>query len=387
MKGSTRLLGFLAMFLMFGLSAFAGDGSQFNYQGRVLVQGFPYTGPGQMKVAILATTGTSTVYSLWSNDGSSVAGAEPTGAFGVTATGGVFDVMLGDSDLMQEIPAIIFNRDDELKVRVWFNDGTHGFQQLTPDRRITNPRRLGLTRVKSPLVIFVSSIDGDDMNDGLTTKTAKRTVGAALDMLPRSIYANTTVTLAAGTYTPFYIRGFADIHNTLVISGDKIHNPTQGQALDVTVNGNGGTGISIAESMNIRLEGVAVTGGYAGLEADGAEITCRRCRASGNSLAGFWAQHNSFMIVDYCYATANGRGFQVEASSTMTMGSSIAEGNGTGLLAYWNSNVCFVSSILRNNTSYGILSRYQAAMAPSSGVTITGNGTNTDIMSGSAMYN
>lgn len=37
---------------------------------------------------------------------------------------GVFDMMIGDPDAgMAAIPAILFNRDDELKVRVWFNTG------------------------------------------------------------------------------------------------------------------------------------------------------------------------------------------------------------------------------------------------------------------------
>jgi hypothetical protein len=84
-----------------------------------------------------------------------------------------------------------------------FNDGTHGYQQLTPDRRLTNPRRYGLTCVTNPLTVYVNSSDGNDYDNGLTTDTAKRTVQAAVDMLPKSLHAKTIVKLAPGTYTKF----------------------------------------------------------------------------------------------------------------------------------------------------------------------------------------
>ena len=33
------------------------------------------------------------------------------------------------------LPATVFDNED-VRLRVWFNDGTHGFQLLAPDRRI-----------------------------------------------------------------------------------------------------------------------------------------------------------------------------------------------------------------------------------------------------------
>ena len=36
---------------------------------------------------------------------------------------------------MINIPSGVFANAD-IRLRVWFNDGTHGFQQLTPDQRI-----------------------------------------------------------------------------------------------------------------------------------------------------------------------------------------------------------------------------------------------------------
>ncbi|MCE5229620.1 right-handed parallel beta-helix repeat-containing protein [bacterium] len=390
MSVSSRVVHCLVAFLILGTAAFASDGAMVNYQGRVLSQGFPYSGMGQMKVAIVATTGTSTLYSLWSNDGSSVAGSEPAGSFGVTVTGGVFDVMLGDTDLMNKIPAVIFNRNGELKVRVWFNDGTHGFQQLTPDRRITNPRRLGLTRVTEPLDVYVNSSDGDDMNDGLTTDTAKRTVQAALDMLPRSIYAPTTVRLAPGAYAPFHVSGFQDMMAGLAILGDPTHDPTLDQSLNVTITApnKDGVGIDVAGSRSVTITGFSTTNFYDGIQVSGAStwITIRRCKVADFYWGGIDFNNQSSGTIEYCLATGGGRGFQIQDRSGAILAGSIAEKNGTGLFCYWCSNVTFSAAVLRNNSQFGILSRYNCAMAASSNVTLTGNGQDVNCASGSGLY-
>ena len=73
----------------------------------------------------------------WSNDG---AGGglvvEPITAVSLPVTKGLYSVLLGDSTIpnMAALPAQIGNPD--LRLRVWFNDGTHGFQLLSPDQRL-----------------------------------------------------------------------------------------------------------------------------------------------------------------------------------------------------------------------------------------------------------
>jgi hypothetical protein len=54
-------------------------------------------------------------------------------------TAGIYSVGLGNSALpnMTTVPASVFAGDD-VWVRVWFNDGTHGSQLLSPDQRITS---------------------------------------------------------------------------------------------------------------------------------------------------------------------------------------------------------------------------------------------------------
>ena len=106
-----------------------------NYQGRVLVGSTNYDGAGQFKFALVNATGTLT---YWSNDGTSTAGSQPTNAVSLTLTKGLYSVLLGDTTIANmtvAIPLSVFNNAD-VRLRVWFNDGTHGSQLLAPDQRV-----------------------------------------------------------------------------------------------------------------------------------------------------------------------------------------------------------------------------------------------------------
>ena len=105
-----------------------------NYQGRVSVQGANFDGAGQFKFALVDGAGTTT---FWSNDGTSANGGEPTAAVSLTVTKGLYSVLLGNATLphMTVLPATVFTNPD-VRLRVWFDDGSHGSQLLTPDQRI-----------------------------------------------------------------------------------------------------------------------------------------------------------------------------------------------------------------------------------------------------------
>ncbi len=106
-----------------------------NYQGRVAVSGTNFNGTGNFKFALVNGTGTQT---YWSNDGTSVAGSQPTVGVTRPVANGLYSVLLGDTSLgaaMTTIPLAVFNNSD-VRLRVWFNDGPHGYQLLTPDQRI-----------------------------------------------------------------------------------------------------------------------------------------------------------------------------------------------------------------------------------------------------------
>lgn len=88
---------------------------------------------------VIAAPPPNIVYqSFWRNaDDTAPADGEPDAAVSLAVNHGLFDVLLGDAAVpnMAAVPASVFSNPD-LRLRVWFNDGSHGFQQLAPDKRI-----------------------------------------------------------------------------------------------------------------------------------------------------------------------------------------------------------------------------------------------------------
>src|SRR2546425_164226 len=107
-----------------------------HFQGFVAVKGSGFDGLGEFKFSLVNSNGALT---FWSNDGSAAGGAEPATAVPVLVNKGVYSVNLGDGQLpnMTPIPPTIFTNSD-VRLRVWFSDGKHGFEQLSPDQRITS---------------------------------------------------------------------------------------------------------------------------------------------------------------------------------------------------------------------------------------------------------
>ena len=105
-----------------------------NHQGRIAVAGVNFNGSGQFKFALVDATGLIT---YWSNDGTSTAGTEPTSPVTLAVTKGLYSVLLGDTALanMTALPTTALDHAD-VRLRVWFNDGTHEFQQISPDQRL-----------------------------------------------------------------------------------------------------------------------------------------------------------------------------------------------------------------------------------------------------------
>ena len=79
-----------------------------------------------------------TYLTYWSNDGSSTNGSEPAAAVSVGVTNGLFIVVLGDFNLpnMMAIDTSLFGQPN-LQLRIWFNDGVHGFAALDPVQTLT----------------------------------------------------------------------------------------------------------------------------------------------------------------------------------------------------------------------------------------------------------
>jgi hypothetical protein len=135
LKYSTLLLAIAA--ILGGGTLHAQVPQLINYQGRVIVGATNFNGTGQFKFALVNTTGSTT---YWSNDGTSVNGSQPTNAVSLTVSKGLYSVLLGDTSVANmtvSIPASVFSNSD-VRLRVWFNDGTTGSQLLSPDQRIAS---------------------------------------------------------------------------------------------------------------------------------------------------------------------------------------------------------------------------------------------------------
>ena len=92
---------------------------------------------GMVTVTIAPPPPNVLVNTFWSNDGTSVNGSAPTNAVPLAVTNGLYAVALGDTALTNmtaALPASVFDNPD-VRLRVWFNDGTHGSQLLSPDQR------------------------------------------------------------------------------------------------------------------------------------------------------------------------------------------------------------------------------------------------------------
>ncbi len=122
--------------LVTGLGAASDVPAQINHQGVVSVDGARFTGQGQFKFAIVDP---DTGNNVWTNDGSNVEPptqtGEPTDGVTLPVTDGVYSVALGAAPMTAVSPGLF--ADGNLVLRVWFNDGTHDWQQLSPDHTLS----------------------------------------------------------------------------------------------------------------------------------------------------------------------------------------------------------------------------------------------------------
>jgi hypothetical protein len=149
-----------------------------NHQGRIAVDGINFDGAGQFKFALVDATGSTT---FWSNDGTSNAGSQPTAAVSLSVVRGLYSVLLGDASLpnMTAVPAAVF-ANTNVRLRVWFNDGSHGFQLISPDQRLAaSPYALAAENA-ALATSFSGSLAGDVSGTQSATSIAAPTVTGKL---------------------------------------------------------------------------------------------------------------------------------------------------------------------------------------------------------------
>jgi hypothetical protein len=112
---------------------------QINHQGIVSVNGVRFDGTGLFRFAIVDP---DAPVNLWSNDGSitDAIGGIPTAAVSLDVVNGVYSVSLGDTalaNMTEQISSAVFD-DDSTVLRIWFDDGVNGNEQLTPDHKLSS---------------------------------------------------------------------------------------------------------------------------------------------------------------------------------------------------------------------------------------------------------
>lgn len=119
----------------------------------------------------------------WSHDNTSTGGGQPASAVALPVANGLFVVPLGDTNQanMAAFPANVATSDN-LRLRIWFNDGTNGFAQLTPDQPLTAaPYALLAQRLdgSSPVVLNNASNTFSGNGAGLSAVNASTLGGLA----------------------------------------------------------------------------------------------------------------------------------------------------------------------------------------------------------------
>ena len=162
-----------------------------NYAGQVAVDGQPFTGDGQFKFALVDADGNVT---HWSNDGTSTNGSEPSASVPVSVSGGLYSVLLGNSAIngMNAIDPTVFQQHTDAKLRVWFNDGVNGFQQLTPDRSFAS-------------VPYAMSAGSASLGDG-SVSTAKMDPNLVRYFIPEISSNPASVSILQGTGTTLSVQ-------------------------------------------------------------------------------------------------------------------------------------------------------------------------------------
>ena len=99
-----------------------------NFQGKIEVNGAPFTGTGLFRFAIVNVDGSQT---FWSNDGLD----QPEEDISLDVDNGLYQVLLGQDLIMDQISQSVFDN-EPLFLRIWFSDGVNGLQLMAPDQAI-----------------------------------------------------------------------------------------------------------------------------------------------------------------------------------------------------------------------------------------------------------
>lgn len=151
-----------------------------NHQGRISVGEAAFDGIGAFRFALVDT---GSGMNLWTNDGSGIGTSlSPVAAVTLTVGKGLYSVGLGDTAIpgMAALPSDVFNSAGVV-LRIWFDDGVNGSQQLTPDQAL-NSAAYAFHALKSEDADTVDGIHGTDLEAALDTHAADTTAHTNIEL-------------------------------------------------------------------------------------------------------------------------------------------------------------------------------------------------------------
>jgi formylglycine-generating enzyme required for sulfatase activity len=101
------------------------------HQGRVSVSGTPFDGNASFQFALVDQAGNI----VWNHEGGTVS-TDPTSVLTLEVINGFYKCNLGDSSIngMTSFSSNLFDINNQLSLRIWFDDGINGLQQLGSDQ-------------------------------------------------------------------------------------------------------------------------------------------------------------------------------------------------------------------------------------------------------------
>ncbi|MCE5230837.1 right-handed parallel beta-helix repeat-containing protein [bacterium] len=250
------------------------------------------------------------------------------------------------------------------------------------------PRQTAPPEAFAPVTLYVNAESGNDCNSGLKPSAAKKTIQAAVNMVPSRLHSDFTIRVAPGVYRESveFIGISAPLKHRLVVLGDDDVLPSETISPKVRL-----TGADDDSSHEKKRDRGFVFTGCNNIEVKGFLIdyfkefpvytrqslmTMNRCKASYSD-TGYFAD-NSMMALEHSWASFNKNGVIGYTQAQIYLSDcGIADNEVYGVLAQASCVVNMINEnqISRNQQGIGMENSYlwfQAGNTTFTGNTVTG---------------
>lgn len=126
------------------------------HQGRVSVSGTPFDGNASFQFALVDQAGNI----VWNHEGGTVS-TDPTSVLTLEVINGFYKCNLGDNSFngMASLSTDLFDINNQLSLRIWFDDGINGLEQLGTDQPLhVAPYALSASYTRTPADLISSQL-------------------------------------------------------------------------------------------------------------------------------------------------------------------------------------------------------------------------------------